>query len=322
MRAKSAPVPFRRLKISTATAEQFTPIATIMASSVSDRLADLETVRRVQDLRAHVAAWRKDGLSVGLVPTMGALHEGHFSLVRRSVTSMDRTIVTLFVNPRQFGPTEDFGTYPRTEAADAAALERQGAHVLFAPGVDEMYPAGAVTTVSVPGIGDILEGAFRPGFFTGVATVVTKLLIQAAPDIAYFGQKDFQQLCVIARMAADLDLPVKIEGCPIVREPDGLALSSRNVYLSADERKIAPTLNRVLNEVAAKVRAKGSSAAAAAETAGAQSLLDAGFHKIDYITVRDAKSLEPIADATAPARVLAACWLGRTRLIDNIALHD
>jgi pantoate--beta-alanine ligase len=295
MHAKFAHGPSPHPRICTATAEQITPITTIMASTVSERPADLETVRRVNDLRARVAAWRKDGLSVGLVPTMGALHEGHFSLVRRSVASLDRTIVTLFVNPRQFGPNEDFGTYPRTEAADAAALERQGAHVLFAPGVDEMYPAGAVTTVSVPGIGDILEGAFRPGFFTGVATVVTKLLIQAAPDVAFFGQKDYQQLSVITRMAADLDLAVKIEGCPIVREPDGLALSSRNVYLSTAERKIAPTLNRVLNEVAAKV---------------------------DYITVRDAKSLEPITDATAPARVLAACWLGRTRLIDNIALHD
>ncbi|MCD6074896.1 MAG: Panthothenate synthetase, partial [Rhodospirillales bacterium] len=258
-----------------------------MAPSVTDRLADLETVRSVPDLRARVAAWRKDGLSVGLVPTMGALHEGHFSLVRRSVTTQDRTIVTLFVNPRQFGPNEDYGTYPRTEEADAAALERQGAHVLFAPGVDEMYPAGAVTTVSVPGIGDILEGAFRPGFFTGVATVVSKLLIQAAPDVAYFGQKDYQQLCVITRMAADLDLAVKIEGCPIVREPDGLALSSRNVYLSPAERKIAPTLNRVLNEVAAAVRTKGPSAVATAEAAGAQALLTAGFHKVDYVTVRD-----------------------------------
>ena len=320
MHAKFAHGPSPHPRICTATAEQITPITTIMASTVSERPADLETVRRVNDLRARVAAWRKDGLSVGLVPTMGALHEGHFSLVRRSVASLDRTIVTLFVNPRQFGPNEDFGAYPRTEAADAAALERQGAHVLFAPGVDEMYPAGAVTTVSVPGIGDILEGAFRPGFFTGVATVVTKLLIQAAPDVAFFGQKDYQQLSVITRMAADLDLAVKIEGCPIVREPDGLALSSRNVYLSTAERKIAPTLNRVLNEVAAKVRAKGSSAEA--EAAGARSLLDAGFHKVDYITVRDAKSLEPITDATAPARVLAACWLGRTRLIDNIALHD
>jgi pantoate--beta-alanine ligase len=293
-----------------------------MASSVTDRLADLETVRNVSELRARVGTWRNEGLSVGLVPTMGALHEGHFSLVRRSVTRMDRTIVTLFVNPRQFGPNEDFGTYPRTEAADAAALERQGAHVLFAPSIEEMYPEGAVTTVSVPGIGDVLEGSFRPGFFTGVATVVTKLLIQAAPDVAYFGEKDYQQLCVISRMAADLDLPVRIEGCPIVREPDGLALSSRNVYLTPEERKIAPALNRVLGEVAAEVRANGPTAAQAAEAGATQSLLDAGFRKVDYVTVRDAKSLAPVIDMSNPARILAAAWLGRTRLIDNIPLHD
>jgi pantoate--beta-alanine ligase len=293
-----------------------------MASIVTDRLANLETVRRVSDLRARVAAWRKAGLSVGLVPTMGALHEGHFSLVRRSVTNMDRTIVTLFINPRQLGPNEDFGTYPRTEEADAAALERQGAHVLFAPAVEEMYPHGAVTTVSVPGIGDILEGEFRPGFFTGVATVVSKLLIQAAPDVAFFGEKDYQQLCVITRMAADLDIAVKIEGCAIVREADGLALSSRNVYLTAEERKVAPALNRALNDVAAKVRANGPATVATAEAEASAALLAAGFQKVDYITVRDAKTLQPIVDTNAPARILAAAWLGRTRLIDNIALHD
>ena len=293
-----------------------------MAPSITDRLAGLETIRRVIDLRARVAQWRKDGLSVGLVPTMGALHEGHFSLVRRSVTHMDRTVVTLFVNPRQFGPNEDFGTYPRTEDADAAALERQGANVLFAPGVEEMYPAGAVTTVSVPGIGDILEGSFRPGFFTGVATVVTKLLIQSAPDVAFFGEKDYQQLRVIARMAADLDLPVKIEGCPIVREPDGLALSSRNVYLTPEERRVAPALNRALNDVAAEVRANGAAAIAAAEDRAKESVLAAGFRQVDYITVRDAGSLAPVSDASKPSRVLAAAWLGRTRLIDNITLHN
>ncbi len=293
-----------------------------MATSVTDRLADLETIRRVTDLRARVAAWRQDGLSVGLVPTMGALHEGHFSLVRKSVAAMDRTIVTLFVNPRQFGPNEDFGTYPRTEEADAAALQRQGAQVLFAPNVEEMYPAGAVTAVSVPGIGDILEGSFRPGFFTGVATVVSKLLIQAAPDVAYFGQKDYQQLCVITRMAADLDLPVKIEGCPIIREADGLALSSRNVYLSPDERAKAPMLHQALNDVAAKVRAGGVEAIADAEAAGAEAILKAGFKQVDYVTVRDAANLAPITDVMKPARILTAAWLGRTRLIDNIPLHD
>jgi pantoate--beta-alanine ligase len=261
-------------------------------------------------------------LSVGLVPTMGALHEGHFSLVRRSVTTLDRTIVTLFVNPRQFGPNEDFGTYPRTEAADATALERQGAHVLFAPMVEEMYPAGAVTSVAVPGIGDILEGSFRPGFFTGVATVVTKLLIQSLPDVAFFGEKDYQQLCVITRLAADLDIPVQIQGCPIVREADGLALSSRNVYLSTAERTIAPALNRALNDVALKVRSGGVETIADAEAQAAETLLRAGFRQVDYVTVRDAAGLAPVGDVTKPARILAAAWLGRTRLIDNIPLHD
>lgn len=285
-------------------------------------MSNLETIRRVSDLRARIAGWRKSGLSVGLVPTMGALHDGHFSLVQRSVKSMDRTIVTLFVNPRQFGPNEDFGTYPRTEEADAAALARHGAHVLFAPGVEEMYPSGAVTTVSVPGIGDILEGSFRPGFFTGVATVVTKLLVQSLPDVAFFGEKDYQQLCVITRMAADLDIPVAIQGCAIVREVDGLALSSRNVYLNAEERKVASALNRALNDIVAEIRAQGLSAVAAAEKRARQAVLAAGFRQVDYITVRDAKNLEPVTDVSKPARVLAAAWLGRTRLIDNIPLHD
>lgn len=291
-----------------------------MAPTATDTVTGLDTIRRVRDLRARVASWRGQGLRVGLVPTMGALHEGHFSLVRRSVASLDRTVVTLFVNPRQFGPTEDFGRYPRDEAGDTAALARQGAHVLFAPSVEEMYPEGAVTTVAVPGIGDLLEGEFRPGFFTGVATVVAKLLIQAAPDVAFFGDKDFQQLCVIKRMAADLDLPVAIEGCPIVREADGLALSSRNAYLSAEERKRAPALYRALQTVAARVREGGVGAAKTAEAEASHALLAAGFDKVDYIAVRDAASLTPIASLNAPARILAAAWLGRTRLIDNIPL--
>ncbi len=291
-----------------------------MAPTATDTVTGLDTIRRVRDLRARVASWRGQGLRVGLVPTMGALHEGHFSLVRRSVASLDRTVVTLFVNPRQFGPTEDFGRYPRDEAGDTAALARQGAQVLFAPSVEEMYPEGAVTTVAVPGIGDLLEGEFRPGFFTGVATVVAKLLIQAAPDVAFFGDKDFQQLCVIKRMAADLDLPVAIEGCPIVREADGLALSSRNAYLSAEERKRAPALYRALQTVAARVRENGVGAAKTAEAEASRALLAAGFDKVDYVTVRDAASLMPIASLNAPARILAAAWLGRTRLIDNIPL--
>ncbi|MBL6957740.1 MAG: pantoate--beta-alanine ligase [Rhodospirillales bacterium] len=279
----------------------------------------LEIVRTVADLRAHIGGWRGDGHSVGLVPTMGALHEGHLSLVRQSLDRAARTCVTLFVNPKQFGPNEDLAVYPREEAADAAKLETEGAHLLFAPGIEEMYPDGAATKVSVPGLGGILEGQSRPGFFDGVATVVAKLLIQAQPDIALFGEKDYQQLQVIKRMVADLNIPVHIEGGAIVREADGLALSSRNVYLSPEERAVAPTLNATIKAVAERFAA-GEDAAALSAWAVDQ-LLEAGFGPVDYVTVRDAASLEPLTrhDGT-PSRVLAAAKLGRTRLIDNVAV--
>ena len=278
----------------------------------------LATVRTVADLRTAVGAWRKEGLSVGLVPTMGALHEGHFSLVEKSVSENDRTCVTLFVNPKQFGPNEDFEVYPQDEEADAAALQERNADLLFAPEVGEMYPDGAVTSVSVPGIGDVLEGEFRPGFFTGVATVVSKLLIQALPDRAYFGEKDYQQLCVIRRMTADLDILVEIVGCPIVREGDGLALSSRNAYLSADERAIAPALNAALQEIGGAVREDAK--IAPVQQAATDGLLAAGFSSVDYLAVVDAQTLEPATSASGPVRILGAAWLGKTRLIDNIGL--
>ena len=191
----------------------------------------METVRRVVDLRARLRSWRAQGETVGLVPTMGGLHEGHLSLVRASLAAAGRTVVTLFVNPAQFGEGEDFDDYPRDEAADAGLLAGLGAHLLFAPEGDEIYPQGHVTRVSVPGIGDRLEGEFRPDFFTGVATVVSKLLIQALPDMAFFGEKDYQQLRVITQLARDLDIPTDILGVATVREDDGLALSSRNAYL-------------------------------------------------------------------------------------------
>ncbi len=280
-------------------------------------MTGLDVVRRVADLRARIAAWRSQGLRIGLVPTMGALHEGHFSLIERSVETTDRTIVTLFVNPRQFGPNEDFARYPRTEAQDASHVRARGAHLLFAPEVGEMYPTGAVTTITVPGLGDTLEGEFRPGFFAGVATVVTKLLIQSLPDNAFFGEKDYQQLLVVKRLAADLDLPVRIVGCPIVREADGLALSSRNAYLDAAERARAPALNHALTAAAARVREGG--AAPRAEAEARERLLQAGFAKVDYVAVRDAATLGPVSDIAA-ARVLGAAWLGRTRLIDNVAI--
>jgi pantoate--beta-alanine ligase len=277
---------------------------------------NLPTVRQVADLRACIADWRAAGLSVGLVPTMGALHEGHFSLVRRCIESMDRTCVTLFVNPKQFGAGEDLDAYPRGEDADAVALAGLGAHLMFAPGTSEMYPPGSMTQVSVHGLGDWLEGEFRPGFFTGVATVVTKLLLQALPDAAFFGEKDYQQLCVVRRLAADLDIPVEIVGCPIIRETDGLAMSSRNAYLNAGERASAPALHQALTDTAKAVR-DGNHIAAATEAARG-TLLKAGFTEVDYVAVRDADALAPVERFEGNARVLGAAWLGITRLIDNL----
>ncbi len=280
---------------------------------------DIEIVRTVADLRQRLTAWRQDGLTVGLVPTMGALHDGHFSLVEQAVQSNDRTITSLFVNPKQFGSTEDLDVYPRDEATDVAALAARDVDLLFAPNVEEMYPDSAVTAITVPGIGDVLEGAFRPGFFTGVATVVAKLLIQSLPDRAYFGEKDYQQLCVIKRLTKDLDLPIDIAGCPIVREPDGLALSSRNAYLNAGERQAAPALHQTLVS-SGDALAKGAAVAASVSAATAE-LLKAGFTKVDYIAVCDPASLEELEKVSGQARLLAAAWLGKTRLIDNIAIE-
>lgn len=280
--------------------------------------ATIPIVRSVATLREVVGGWRRVGLTLALVPTMGALHAGHLELVRLAMRIADRTCVSLFVNPTQFAPHEDFAVYPRDEAGDAQLLSAQGAHLLFAPPPDEMYPPGSATRIAVPGLGDILEGVFRPGFFTGVATVVGKLLVQVMPDVAVFGEKDYQQLQVIRRMVADLFLPVRIEGAATVREADGLALSSRNAYLSAEERRVAPALQAVLRRVAADVGAGGDAAASTAEAAA--DLLAAGFGRIDYLEVRDAATLEPWAGPPRPGRVLAAAWLGRTRLIDNIAV--
>ncbi len=278
----------------------------------------MDVVRTVGDLRARIGDWRGHGHGVGLVPTMGALHEGHLSLVRQSLAETNRTCVTLFVNPRQFGPGEDLSTYPRDEASDMEKVSKLGAHLLFAPTAEEMYPPGAATRVSVPGLGDELEGTHRPDFFTGVATVVAKLLLQALPDAAFFGEKDYQQLLVIRRMTADLDIPVTIRSGPTVREADGLALSSRNAYLTPGERAIAPALHRALIQVAEEVRAGGDPAAACKEATGR--ILEAGFQKVDYVEARDAATFKPIADASNPSRVLAAAWLGRARLIDNLAI--
>jgi pantoate--beta-alanine ligase len=281
----------------------------------------IEMVRTVADLRAVVAAWRDEGMSVGLIPTMGALHEGHLALARTAKAECDRAVASIFVNPTQFGPSEDLDRYPRREAEDAAALAALGVELIFAPSVDEMYPEGFVTTVSVAGVAERLEGAHRPGHFAGVTTVVSKLLIQARADRAYFGEKDYQQLRVVTRMARDLDIATTIVGVPTVREPDGLALSSRNEYLSPEQRAVAPALNRALVETAAAVAAgdEAGKAAAAAEAA----LIAAGFDAVDYVAVADAETLEPIETmAGRPARVLAAAFLGKTRLIDNVPVKN
>ena len=277
---------------------------------------DIAVARSVAALRERVAGWRKQHERIALVPTMGALHRGHLALVEAARRYCERVVASLFVNPKQFGPREDFTAYPRDEAADLAKFREGGVNLVFAPTVEEMYPAGFVTAVRVAGIGDELEGAHRPGHFDGVATVVSKLLLQCLPDIAYFGEKDYQQLLVVRRMARDLDIPVKIEGIATMREPDGLALSSRNVYLSPEERRIAPLLYRVLNETATALVEKPGNVAAALQNALAE-LRQAGFAP-DYLELRDAADLSPLSWLDRPARLLAAAHLGRTRLIDNI----
>lgn len=279
----------------------------------------METARTIEDLRRRIAAWRADGLTVGLVPTMGGLHAGHLSLVSLAGARADRVVATLFVNPTQFAPSEDFDNYPRNEDADAALFESAGASLMFAPTPDVMYPEGHMTKVRVAGLGDVLEGEFRPHFFEGVATVVAKLLLQSLPDVAVFGEKDYQQLCVIRAMARDLDIPVEIVGGETVREADGLAMSSRNAYLSQTERAIAPKLNEVLRFVADVAQDATGDIDAATASAG-EELLKAGFASVDYIAVRDAETLQPLTDPARPARVLGAAWLGKTRLIDNLAV--
>ncbi|MEZ5996371.1 MAG: pantoate--beta-alanine ligase [Hyphomonadaceae bacterium] len=277
----------------------------------------LSAVRDAPSLRSAVAAWRASGKRVGLVPTMGALHEGHLSLVRAAKTTCDRVVASLFVNPRQFAPHEDFERYPRDEAGDSALLATAGCDLLYAPDRAAMYPEGFATNVIVSDVSTPLEGEFRPHFFGGVATVVAKLLLQALPDAAFFGEKDYQQLQVIRRMVRDLDIPAEIVGCPTIREPDGLAMSSRNAYLTAGERRIAARLNLVMHETVKAVHAGETIADAEAEAA--RHLLAAGFTSIDYVAIRDAETLGRIEDVSRPARILLAAWLGKTRLIDNMA---
>src|SRR5437763_3166284 len=250
---------------------------------------DLAVARTVTALREAAAGWRTEQQRIALVPTMGALHRGHLALVDAARRQCERVVASLFVNPKQFGPREDFAAYPRDEAADLARFSETGVDLVFAPSVEEMYPAGFVTTVRVAGIGDDLEGAHRPEHFDGVATVVSKLLLQCLPDIACFGEKDYQQLLVVRRMARDLDIPVRIEGVATVREPDGLALSSRNVYLSPQERRVALQLHRVLRDTAAAI-GDAPGAVAPALQKGFAALEASGFAP-DYLELRDAADL-------------------------------
>ena len=273
-------------------------------------------VRTVADLRAVVRGWKAAGQVVGVVPTMGALHAGHLSLVQAAKSGCDRVIVTIFVNPRQFNNSADLGKYPRTEAADAALLGNAGVDAIFAPGVDAVYPPGFATVVSVGGVAGPLEGALRPGHFDGVATVVAKLFGMTQADRAYFGQKDWQQLQVVQRLVQDLDLAVEVIGCESVREADGLAMSSRNARLSAADRLRAPALHLAMQRAAAALRA---GKADALDRCRAE-VLAAGFQSVDYIELRDAVSLEPAIAAGQPSRLLAAAWLGGVRLIDNITV--
>jgi pantoate--beta-alanine ligase len=280
-----------------------------MASSIA-------TARTVKDLRAQVAEWRKAGETIALVPTMGALHAGHLSLIGIAKGHAGRVVASIFVNPSQFGPREDFKRYPRDEEGDMKKLAEAGVDLVFIPSTDEMYPAGFATKVSLPNLTEDLCGAARPNHFEGVATVVTKLLLQCGPDVAVFGEKDFQQLLVIKRLVRDLNIPVEIIGAPIVREEDGLALSSRNAYLSADERNRAPILHQVLAETAASL-ANGEGCDAAT-SAGRFKLEGRGF-RVDYVAVRDPETLAPLfGPIKGPARVMGAAFLGATRLIDNV----
>lgn len=274
-------------------------------------------VATVAELRAALADLRQNRTRIGMVPTMGALHDGHVSLVSEARKQCGAVVVSIFVNPTQFAPHEDFDAYPRTLEQDVGKLGGQ-AEIVFAPIAREMYPEGHGTSISVAGPSAGLETDFRPHFFSGVATVVAKLLIAAWPDIAVFGEKDYQQLLVVKRLVRDLALPVTIIGAPTLREPDGLAMSSRNAYLDAKERAIAGMLNVTLKAAILQARATGD--LRAAEAGAIEALWAAGFSHVDYVAIRDAETLDHIAGLDHPARILAAAKVGKTRLIDNMAL--
>ena len=276
------------------------------------------TVRDLSDVRATIAGWRAEGARIALVPTMGALHAGHMALVEAARRPGTRVVASIFVNPKQFGPNEDLSRYPRREAADARMLTEAGCDLLWLPSVETMYPAGFATNISVAGVSDHFDGAARPGHFDGVATVVTKLFHQIGPDAAYFGEKDYQQLAVIRRFVADLNIPVEIVGVPTQREDDGLALSSRNIYLDETERARAVALPRALG-VATRAISRGEPVESVLDDAR-KALESAGF-VIDYVALADAETLAPDPTPDRPRRLLAAARMGQTRLIDNVPVE-
>ncbi len=279
----------------------------------------MQTIRQLESLRETIASLRGAGARIALVPTMGALHAGHIALIEAAKLVADTVVASIFVNPLQFAPGEDLARYPRRELQDARMLADAGCALLWMPGVDDMYPAGFASNISVGGVSEGLDGAARPGHFDGVATVVAKLFNQVGPDIALFGEKDFQQLAVIRRMVTDLNLPIEIVGVPTQRDDDGLALSSRNMYLAPEDRARAVALPRALG-VAARVISQGGDAASAVATAR-DALLAGGFDSVDYVELVDAETLAPLSDPARPRRLLAAARIAGTRLIDNIAVE-
>jgi pantoate--beta-alanine ligase len=276
----------------------------------------MQIIRRLSDLPAALLAWREAGQAIALVPTMGALHAGHLALIDAAKAEADRVVASIFVNPLQFGPTEDLDRYPRQEAEDAELLEQRGCDLLWMPTADQLYPPGFATTVSVSGVSERWDGAARPGHFAGVATVVAKLFTAVRPDLAFFGEKDFQQLAVIRRMSADLGLDVTVRGVPTVRDADGLALSSRNAYLDADERKRALALPHALEQ--AREAILGGEPVDAALDNARRTMSQAGFNPIDYVALVDSETLDPLEVPSGKMRLIAAAVIGTTRLIDNI----
>ncbi|MFL6749903.1 MAG: pantoate--beta-alanine ligase [Sphingomicrobium sp.] len=276
----------------------------------------MQIIRRLSDLDPALLPWREQGQMIALVPTMGALHAGHMALIEAARNEADRVVASIFVNPLQFGANEDLARYPRQESEDAELLQHHGCDLLWLPTADQLYPPGFATTVSVAGVSDRWDGAARPGHFTGVATVVAKLLTAVRPNLAFFGEKDFQQLAVIRRMVADLGMDAAVRGVPTVRDADGLALSSRNAYLDADERRRAVALPRALEEARAAIL--GGEPVEAVLDDARRTLSKAGFKAVDYIALVDSETLDPLEVPSGEMRLIAAAVIGTTRLIDNI----